>query len=43
MKIKIVNRKYIIHKFFRFEKIEGIQGYIGLKIALGKYEIRIYK
>lgn len=43
MKINIVNRKYIICKFFRLEKIQGIQGFIGYKIAIWKYEIRIYK
>lgn len=41
MKVKIVNRKYIIKKFFRFEKMKGVNT-VGLKIAVGKYEIRFY-
>jgi len=41
MKIRIVNRKYIIKKFFRFEKMKGVT-IIGFKIAIGKYEIRYF-
>jgi len=42
MKIKLINRKYIIaNKFFRFESMTGIE-FIGYKIAVGKYEIRFF-
>ena len=42
MRIKLVNRKYIIaNKFFRFEKIIGIK-LIGYKISIGIYEIRFF-
>lgn len=41
--IKIVNRKYLIsNKFIRFEKMVGLK-LIGYKIAIGFYEIRLYK
>ena len=41
MKIKIVNRKYIIKKLIRFEKMVGVK-LLGYKLAIGKYEIRLY-
>ena len=41
MKIKIVNRKYIIKKFFRFDEMKGVNP-VGFKIAIRKYEIRFY-
>lgn len=43
IKVKIINRKYIIVKFFRFEKMRGANGIVGIKFAIGKYEIRFYK
>ena len=43
MKLTIVNRKYVIGgKWFRFEKMLGITP-VGWKLAIGKYEIRLYK
>lgn len=42
MKIKFVNRKYMIsNKLFRFEKMIGVKP-VGFKVAIGKYEIRYY-
>jgi hypothetical protein len=42
MRIRIVNRKYLIGgKWFRFEKMMNIQC-IGYKFAIGKFEIRLY-
>ena len=41
MTVRFVDRKYIIKKLFRFEKMRGV-GTIGFKIAIGKYEIRFY-
>jgi uncharacterized membrane protein (DUF373 family) len=42
MNIIFVNRKYIVGgKWLRFEKMKGIK-LIGFKIAIGKFEVRIY-
>ena len=43
MKIRIVDRKYLIGgKWFRFQRMKGIK-YYGFKIAVGRYEFRFYK
>lgn len=42
MNIKIVDRKYLIGgKWFRYEIMKGVK-LIGYKIAIGRYEIRLY-
>lgn len=41
MNIKIVDRKYKLGRWFRFQKMKGIKT-LGYKIALFKYEIRLY-
>ena len=42
MKLKLVDRKYIIGgRIFRFCKMKGIK-LIGWKIAIGRYELRLY-
>jgi hypothetical protein len=42
MKLKIVNRKYIVGgKWLRFEVMRGF-GKVGYKVAVWHYELRIY-
>jgi hypothetical protein len=41
MRLKIVDRKYQIGNFFRFEKMKGVV-LNGYKIAVHRYELRIY-
>ena len=43
MKLKIVNRKYLIGgKWFRYQRMIGVKD-LGFKIVIGKYEFRFYK
>jgi hypothetical protein len=43
MKLKIVNRKYIINrKWFKYQRMKGIKD-LGFKITIGRYELRFYK
>lgn len=47
MKVKIINRKYILAgKLFRFKKMRGVSSVsiniIGYKICIGRYELRLY-
>lgn len=43
MKLKIIDRRYLIGgKWFRYQKMKGVK-YIGFKIAIGRYEFRFYK
>ena len=43
MKLKFVDRKYLIGgKWFRYQRMIGVKD-LGFKIAIGKYEFRFYK
>ncbi len=43
MKLKIINRRYLIGgKWFRYQRMKGVKD-LGFKIAIGKYEFRFYK
>ena len=42
MKLKFVDRKYLIGgKWFRYQRMIGVKD-LGFKIAIGKYEFRFY-
>jgi hypothetical protein len=42
MTIKIVDRRYLVGgKWLRFQKMKGVK-LVGWKIAIGRYEIRLY-
>jgi len=41
MKLKIVDRKYPIGRWIRFQKMQGIK-LLGYKFVIYRYELRIY-
>jgi len=41
MELAIINRRYKIGSWLRFQKMQGV-GLVGWKMCIGKYEVRLY-